>query len=49
MATDGDKIAAAILAAKSNTGDTSPDAYVGLYFHLLAKIVRGKKQKKAAS
>jgi hypothetical protein len=42
MTTDGDKIAAAILAAKSNTGESSPEAYVGLYSDMLDRIAHAQ-------
>lgn len=46
-ATDTDKIVAAILATKSvEPATTSPDAYVAVYYKLLAEIAKRDEEKR---
>jgi hypothetical protein len=43
--TDGDKVAAAVLALGANAGDKSPETFASVYFDLLKRIEEGKKKK----
>jgi hypothetical protein len=46
--TDGDKVAAAVLALAANAGDKTSETFVTVYFDLLERIMAGKNKKTRA-